>query len=226
MDFKLTVFRMQLSTMVLTVALQVVPLARTVVTAAWQAAPSFAVIFKWSMGTAAVMGGYDAVSGASTTITSPSSATGKVGQQFFFRITTAPKAAEIFGAEPLPGGLMMGTGNFKSYIMGMPTEVGTTNIKLTASKDGYKSISKNLMLTIEPAGASAPEVDRVRLEGMQLYLYFKTIKGKFYRVDASASLSRGTWSSVSTLAATGGEVSFSAPVVDTDQVFYRIVLLD
>ena len=56
--------------MIMTVALQIAPLARTVVTAAWQAAPSFAVILKWGIGTAAVMGGYDAVSGASTKITS------------------------------------------------------------------------------------------------------------------------------------------------------------
>ncbi len=138
--------------MIMTVALQIAPLARTVVTAAWQAAPSFAVILKWGIGTAAVMGGYDAVSGASTKITSPSSATGKTGEQFIYRITTAPKSAKIFTATPLPAGLVMGVGDFKSYIMGRPTKAGTTKVELTATKKGYETLSKTLVIKIERSG--------------------------------------------------------------------------
>jgi len=151
-NHRLIAFRLQLSIMTMAVAMQIAPLTRMLVTTVRQAAPSFAVVLKWGIGTATLMGGYDAVSGASTKITSPSSATGKTGEEFFYRITTAPRSAKIFEASPLPEGLMMGTGNFKSYIIGMPTEAGTTNIKLTATKKGYESISKTLVLTIERSG--------------------------------------------------------------------------
>ncbi|MBT3842823.1 MAG: hypothetical protein HN969_09075 [Verrucomicrobia bacterium] len=147
-NHRLIAFKLQTSMMIMTVALQIAPLARTLVTTARQVAPSFAVVLKWGIGTATLMGGYDAVSGASTKITSPSAATGTVGEPFLYRITTAPKSAKIFTAVPLPEGLMMGMGNFKSYVMGTPTVAGTTVIKLTASKKKYKAITKNLILTI------------------------------------------------------------------------------
>ena len=53
--------------------------------------PNFAYVSKLGVSTAALMGSYDSVSGASTEITSSSVANGKVGDDFVYRITTAPR---------------------------------------------------------------------------------------------------------------------------------------
>ena len=156
-NHRLIAFRLQTSMMSMTVALQIAPLARTLVTTARQVAPSFAVVLKWGIGTATLMGGYDAVSGASTIITSPSTARGKVGESFVYRITTAPKSASVFSAVPLANGLMMGKGKFKSYILGIPTLAGTTQVKLTANEPGEGTTTKTLKIIIEPSG-EAPSI--------------------------------------------------------------------
>tara|TARA_B100001029_G_C15053439_1_gene452540 strand:+ start:75 stop:1007 length:933 start_codon:yes stop_codon:yes gene_type:complete len=114
--------------------------------------PNFAYVSKVGISTAALMGGYDSVSGASTEITSPSIANGKVGDDFVYRITTAPRSARNFSASPLPSGLRMGTGNLKSYILGKPLNAGETDVLLSASKPGYGSVVKEIKIRIEAAG--------------------------------------------------------------------------
>ena len=56
-NHRLIAFKLQTSMMIMTVALQIAPLARTLVTTARQVAPSFAVVLKWGIGTATLMGG-------------------------------------------------------------------------------------------------------------------------------------------------------------------------
>lgn len=114
--------------------------------------PNFAYVSKLGVSTAALMGSYDSVSGASTEITSSSVANGKVGDDFVYRITTAPRSARIFNAAPLPAGLRMGTGNLKSYILGKPLNAGETDVLLSASKPGYGSVVKEIKIIIEAAG--------------------------------------------------------------------------
>ena len=82
--------------------LQVVPLARVVYTTAQAIVPESTVIFRLVIGAVAALGAFDAVSGASTIITSPNNATGTVGQVFTYRITVGPRSANIFRAAPLP----------------------------------------------------------------------------------------------------------------------------
>ena len=59
----------------------------------------------WGMaGPAALLGGVDAVSGASTTITSAKTGTATNGVAYSYRITTGPDVANRFAAAPLPAG--------------------------------------------------------------------------------------------------------------------------
>jgi hypothetical protein len=133
-------------------ALQVVPLARVVYSTTQAVVPESAVIFRLIIGAVAALGAFDAVSGASTIITSPNNATGVVGQAFSYRITVGPRAASIFRASPLPDGLYMN----RSFIIGTPTTPGETQVKLTAS-DGSHAVSKWIRIYIlAPAGAAPP----------------------------------------------------------------------
>jgi hypothetical protein len=66
----------------LAVILQAAPLSRPLVTAP-SSLPSFAIIFRWFAGTAAALGAYDAVSGATAVyFTTPTNFTGQVGSFF------------------------------------------------------------------------------------------------------------------------------------------------
>jgi hypothetical protein len=99
---------------------------------------------------------------------------------------------------------------------------------VTISNEAGTVSSSPISLVVNPymPDAPAPEIRLVRLEGGQLQLYFETVKGRLYRVDASASLSQKKWSAVSTLAGSGTEVSFLVSVTGVDRNFYRVVLLE
>ena len=145
----------------LAVALQVLPLTRVFVAATPAVGSSYAIIATWIAGVAALMGGIDAVSGASTTITSPKTASATNGVAFSYRITTGPDAANTFAATPLPAGLVVSTTTGR--ITGTPTTTGVYVIGLTASDSGIatRTVVANLTLTIIAGGgggATAPSI--------------------------------------------------------------------
>lgn len=143
---------------ILSALLQCLPVARTFFTAPPGGLPSIAIIFRWAVGAAAMLGGVDAVSGASTVITSPTTALGTNGVPFSYRITCGPQVASVFGASPLPAGLAVVTSSGK--ITGTPTQVGVTITKVTAS-DGSPShtTSTNVTITIvSGTTATAPSI--------------------------------------------------------------------
>lgn len=131
--------------------LQLVPLARVVHSTAQAVLPESTIVFRLVIGAVAALGAFDAVSGASTIITSPNNATGTIGQVFSYRITVGPRSANVFRAAPLPDGLYMD----RSYIRGTPTTVGETRVRLTAS-DGGHSVSKWITIYILPPPDAAP----------------------------------------------------------------------
>ena len=161
-------FRIKSSMLVMTLALYIAPITKPLINLIKHITPSFAYVSKFTVTSAALMGGYDSVSGASTEITSSSKATGKVGENFVYRITTAPKTAKVFMASPLPPGLKMGTGSLKSYITGKPTSPGVTSVKLTASKPGYGTVYKNLSIVIEASGVP-PEINSIQPKFITIY---------------------------------------------------------
>jgi hypothetical protein len=165
---KYITFRIKSSVLVMTLALHIAPLSKPLMNLIKHITPSFAYVSKFTVASAALMGGYDTVSGASTEITSPSTAKGKVGENFVYRITTAPRSARVFMASPLPDGLKMGTGSLKSYITGKPTAPGVTNVRLTASKPGYGIVYKNISIVIEASGVP-PEINSLKPDSITIY---------------------------------------------------------
>ncbi len=133
--------------------LQFIPLARVLVSVAPGVGVNYAIVSTWIVGALALMGGYDSVSGASTKITSATTAKGTNGVAFSYRITTGPDVANTFAATPLPSGLTVSTTTGR--ITGTPTASGVTTVHLTASDNGQASrtVTANLVLTIVDAGA-------------------------------------------------------------------------
>ena len=145
----------------LAAVLQVLPLTRVFVAATPATGSSYAIIATWIAGLAALMGSVDAVSGASTTITSPKTATATNGVAFSYRIVAGPQTANTFTAAPLPSGLTVNTTSGR--ITGTPTVTGVYVIHLTASDGGRadRTVAADLTLTILPGGgggAIAPAI--------------------------------------------------------------------
>jgi hypothetical protein len=138
--------------LVLALALQALPITRVFIASSPATGSSFAIVFTWVAGAAALLGSYDAVSGASTKITSPINATGTNGTPFSYRITTGPDGANVFNAAPLPSGLTVSTTSGR--ITGTPTMDGTFIVLLTASDNNRadRTVTTNLTLTLLPNG--------------------------------------------------------------------------
>jgi len=157
--------------LILALALHALPLSRVFVTNT-ATGPSFAIVSAWIAGAVALLGGYDTVSGASTIITSPGTATGTNGTPFSYRITTGPDSANVFKAAPLPAGLTVGTNTGR--ITGIPTVDGVFKVLLTASDKNLSSrtVTKTLVLTIladlnssNPPSITAQPVNRTATNG-------------------------------------------------------------
>lgn len=136
----------------LAAVLQVLPLTRGIVALVPATGSSYAIIATWIAGAAALLGSVDAVSGASTTITSAKTATATNGVAFSYRITTGPDVANTFSATPLPSGLTVSTTSGR--ITGTPTVTGVYPINLTASDGGRadRTVTAVLTLTIVAGG--------------------------------------------------------------------------
>lgn len=145
----------KLPSLLLAVGLQLLPITRIFLATPAVTGSSFAVVPAWLGGLAALMGSYNALSGASTRITSPGTAKGTNGVPFSYRITVGPQSANRFSAAPLPAGLTCGTSSGR--ITGTPTQTGVFNVLLTASDGGRASrtVTKTLALTILADGNSA-----------------------------------------------------------------------
>ncbi|MBI5772650.1 MAG: putative Ig domain-containing protein [Verrucomicrobia bacterium] len=135
--------------LLLTVLLQVMPLARVVLTDPLPAAPGASILFKWAVGAFALLG-FHAVAGASVTIVSSTNAIGTNGVPFSYRafIDRGDLAPSSWSAAPLPSGLTMNPSTGR--ITGTPTNfIGTMPATLTAKYDGNGAeISTDLFITI------------------------------------------------------------------------------
>ncbi len=142
----------------LALVLQVLPVTRVFMAASPVAGSSFAIVSTWVAGLAALLGSYNAVSGASTTITSVKTATATNGVAFAYRITTGPDAATWFAASNLPAGLTIST--TVGRITGIPTTEGVFVVLLTASDNQRpdRTVTANLTLTVKPPGGGLPAI--------------------------------------------------------------------
>ena len=149
--------------LIVAAALQIFPMARTVMPAAGAATNVLAIIFRWAVG-AAVVGTVDAVSGASTAIVSPLATNITQGQSFNLRLITAVHQAYYWTATGLPAGLTLsGTGGSPYWqITGTPTVNGTYNVDLTASQYANfppdRTCGGTLVIHIAPPANSQPTI--------------------------------------------------------------------
>ncbi len=150
--------------LLLAAALQVLPIARAALPVTQSAANIIVVLFRWGSAAAAALGGVQAVSGASTTITNPLNATGTNGVPFSLRLTTAPDQAHYWLASGLPSDyILIGTSGATLWkIQGTNASAGTYNVTLTAkdqsNSGASKTVSSTLVLTVLSGGASPPSI--------------------------------------------------------------------
>ncbi|MDB6034999.1 MAG: hypothetical protein JWM16_5337 [Verrucomicrobiales bacterium] len=150
----------------LAAVLQFVPICRTATTSP-AFASTLAMISRWTAGTVAALGAFDAVSGASQVyFDGPATASGTVGVPFTYYITlggtVGTDGGSIVAAAPLPAGLTNYTGTHLTspasewgVISGIPGAAMTNVlVNLAASNPHYQGnvpITGSLRLTIYPS---------------------------------------------------------------------------
>jgi hypothetical protein len=155
----------RLPALLLAAALQIMPIARAALPAAQATADVLAIVFRWAAGVAAALGGVQAVSGASTVVTSPLSTNIVQGKLFTMRLITAPQQAGYWSATGLPSGISLIGTNGKSFwqLSGTPTVTGAYVVGLTAKSSANAGASEtttaNLTINISPGVAgTAPSI--------------------------------------------------------------------
>jgi hypothetical protein len=145
----------KLAVLILSVALRVLPVCRTVLISDFAAAPPIAAVARLLAVAAVLLGSYHAVSGASagisglvkysgsTPIGSPTNnVIEPVAQPFRYRITVSNPGTDFaknyYDCYPLPPGLTINTNvGAAGYITGTPTNVGTYGVTLVAGNLNY-----------------------------------------------------------------------------------------
>ena len=158
--------------LVLAAALQVLPIVRAALPTAQATMNVLAIVLRWTSAAAAALGGVQAVSGASTTITNPLNVKATNGIPFSLRLTTAPDQAHYWVASGLPPNLTLTgvSGQTLWRITGTPAVIGTYNVGLTAkdqaSSGADRTVRATLVINIVP-GRLHPRLQRRRLAKRQ-----------------------------------------------------------
>ncbi len=177
----------QIFPLVLAAALQVMPLLRNIVTSP-AATSSFAMILRWTIGSAATLGVVDAVSGATSVYTSPSTFSGSVGTAFsnnvvcaigggnnasrndYFVVSYGGVSSPTLSNTAtttltLPPGLTFkaswvnGATTIGGILYGTPTTAGSYPTTVTVVSPGNAVLAQNITITITGAGApTAPTI--------------------------------------------------------------------
>jgi len=153
--------------------LQLMPMIRTSEVLHRISSPLLSIVFRWATVSAALMGGIDAVSGASTLINSPLAVTATNGIQLsitigtrvyaYLPLSTGPMIANYWTATGLPSGLtLQGTSGLPTWkIAGTPTVSGVFNVGLTAkyvqTSPADRTTTETLVITVRST-ATAPTI--------------------------------------------------------------------
>ena len=148
---------MKRSALLLAALLQVLPILRVAVVSSGSTAPPVAAVLTWLAAAAALLGGFEAVSGASAAVTGfvkysgntpagtpTNSAVEPASQAFKYRITVSNPGTDVarnyFDCYPLPPGLTIDTNLGQAgYITGVPTQPGLYPVTLLAGNANYPS---------------------------------------------------------------------------------------
>ena len=168
--------------LILAALLQLLPLVRNIVTNP-AVANSFAFILRWGIGAGAVLGSVDAVSGATSVFTTPSTFSGTVGTAFnnnvtvsigggnqaassdYFVVSSGSTSSSTLSSGSsttvtLPPGLSFtaswvnGASTIGGYISGTPTTAGTYSTTVTCVSPGNAQLSQAITITI--TGTTTP----------------------------------------------------------------------
>ncbi|MDD5141112.1 MAG: immunoglobulin domain-containing protein [Verrucomicrobiales bacterium] len=166
----------------LAAALQTMPLLRNIVTAP-AASSTFAIILRWTIGSAATLGAVDAVSGATSAFTSPSTFNGATGTPFSNNVVVSIGGGNTAAADDyfilssgsltsplllngqsttvtMPPGLIFkaswvnGATTIGGVIFGTPTTTGSYPTTITVVSPGNASLSQKVTITI--SGTTTP----------------------------------------------------------------------
>ena len=166
--------------LLLAAGLQLLPLLRNIVTAP-AATSSFAIILRWTIGSSAALGAYDAYSAATNYFTSTNIFTGTVGVPFTNNLTIKSSGADPGAVTTLttngisafltingqttnfamPAGLIMkfiDVNPIYDSIYGTPTTIGTNSFTITLSYPGQTSVTTNITIRITALVASPPVI--------------------------------------------------------------------
>jgi hypothetical protein len=175
-------YRLQKPALLLAALLQLLPLIRNFV-ANPAVANSFAFILRWGIGAGAVLGSVDAVSGATSVFSTPSTFSGTVGTAFsanvtvsigggnqaassdYFVVSSGSVSSSTLGngqttTLTMPPGLTFksswvnGANTIGGVITGTPTTAGTYPTTVTCVSPGNASLSQAITITI--GGSTAP----------------------------------------------------------------------
>lgn len=150
----------KLPPLMLAALLQCAPLLKVVQSTSVMASSPLTIVVQWITAAAVTLGGYHAVSGASTVlITSPTNSVGTNGVNYVYTITQSSAQTDsghAFTASPLPAGFIVTTfqGGYPAFarITGRPIQFGIWQVRLTATyNDGGQILSAlptNMTLTI------------------------------------------------------------------------------
>jgi hypothetical protein len=140
--------------------LQLLPLARAALPVTQNAANIIVIIFRWVVGSAAVLGSVQAMSGASTRISSPKSVTATNGEFFTLRLRTSPYQSGYWEASNVPPGL--GLVNSPWRIEGVPTTDGIYQVGLVAKESRNsgpsRTVRDTMTITVISLTPSAPNI--------------------------------------------------------------------
>ena len=167
--------------------LQVLPVVRTLVTNP-AATSTFAIILRWTIGSTAALGAFDACSGATNSFATPTNLTGTVNILYTNSLTLSAATAGDGGAlctvssstatnvlsngqtttNSMPAGLTFkfidrnsGTASFTNVycpIYGTPTQPGTNTFKVYLLYSGASPISNVFTISILAAASSPPVI--------------------------------------------------------------------
>ena len=228
-------YRLHKPAVVLAALLQVLPLARTLMTNP-ATASTFAIILRWGIGAGAVIGSVDAVSGATSTFTTPSTFSGAVGTIFSNNVSvsigggnTAASSDYFITSSGTVTSTTLGNGqsttnamppglNFKSswvnnastiggVIYGTPTTAGSFPVTVTCVSPGNAQLSQAITITI--SGVTTPTAPSIT--GQPVALNVAAGKNASFTVTAGGTAPLiYYWSKNNVRLADGGNVAGSS----------------
>ena len=227
--------RLQRPALLLAALLQLLPLLRNIVTNP-AVANSFAFILRWGIGAGAVLGSVDAVSGATSVFTTPSSISGTVGTVLsnnvtvsigggnqaassdYFIVSSGSTSSSTLSSGKsttvgMPAGLSFtaswvnGASTIGGYISGTPTTAGTYTPTITCVSPGNASLAQTITITI--TGTSTPTAPAITTPPAAVSV--AAGKTATFTVTASGTAPLGYyWLKNGTPMADGGNISGSA----------------